>query len=292
MLTSCEKEVYIKTPPFEPKVVLNSSSRINDTINVTVARTLSVQEMQYSTEARLADATVKLYVDDVYKETLEFDMSTVTYRSHTIAEAGKKYKLMVDAQGYKEVTAEVVAPLLIPISSISHIANARIDQDGNPQDELKITFTDPAADGDCYIVKVIPAGDSISQYYSRRNGFCVNTTDPGTETVANDNVDINTCLFNDDIFIRDILFNGKQKDLILYMSPHDIAPGVTDFSDSTYAYVELVHVPETFFKYEKSYRVAKQTNDNPFAEPVNVYSNVKNGYGIFTISNSDRKYLK
>jgi hypothetical protein len=64
------------------------------------------------------------------------------------------------------------------------------------------------------------------------------------------------------------------------------------FGDSTYPVVELYHVSEAYFKFEKSRIVASYTNGDPFAEPVNVYSNVKNGYGIFAINGWDWKEIK
>jgi hypothetical protein len=43
-------------------------------------------------------------------------------------------------------------------------------------------------------------------------------------------------------------------------------------------------VTKDFVLFEKSLRLAYDANDNPFfTEPVILHSNVKNGYGIFTI---------
>ena len=53
-------------------------------------------------------------------------------------------------------------------------------------------------------------------------------------------------------------------------------------SESTRATVGLLHINKDYFKYLKSLNTYENVQDNPFAEPVNLYSNVKNGYGFFT----------
>jgi hypothetical protein len=46
--------------------------------------------------------------------------------------------------------------------------------------------------------------------------------------------------------------------------------------------VELLSINEDYFRYIKSVNSYDNALDNPFAEPVNVFSNIKNGYGFFT----------
>jgi hypothetical protein len=43
--------------------------------------------------------------------------------------------------------------------------------------------------------------------------------------------------------------------------------------------VQLSHISKEFYDYQKSLTEHNRTDDNPFAEPVQVYSNVKNGFG-------------
>jgi hypothetical protein len=121
--------------------------------------------------------------------------------------------------------------------------------------------------------------------------FCVNSADPSVESNSNDLADVNTCLDNYGIFIRDALFDGQQKDLKLYASAYDMEPQFNGV-DTQYATVELLHVTEAYFRYQKSYKVAQDANDNPFAEPVNVYSNITNGRGIFSIVNTSKTQIR
>ena len=47
------------------------------------------------------------------------------------------------------------------------------------------------------------------------------------------------------------------------------------------AYLQVLYISETYYEYLKTARLHDETRENPFAEPLNVYGNVENGYGIF-----------
>ncbi len=116
----------------------------------------------------------------------------------------------------------------------------------------------------------------------------MNSSDAGIETFTSDLADMNTCLDNNGIFFRDDLFNGKVKELKLFVPSEVIEPGFNG-TDTLYGSVELWHVTEAYFRYRKSFKVADQSNGDPFAEPANVYSNVEKGFGIFSIASKDVK---
>jgi hypothetical protein len=52
-------------------------------------------------------------------------------------------------------------------------------------------------------------------------------------------------------------------------------------SDSTIIVVSLMSLSEDYFKYKLSLEKYQETAGDPFAQPVQVYSNVENGFGIF-----------
>ena len=52
-------------------------------------------------------------------------------------------------------------------------------------------------------------------------------------------------------------------------------------------YWTLKNHSEDYYMYKKTFNVYQSVRGNPFAEPVQVFSNIENGYGIFWIcSNS------
>ena len=45
--------------------------------------------------------------------------------------------------------------------------------------------------------------------------------------------------------------------------------------------LQVLHISEAYYEYLKTARLHDESRENPFAEPLNVYGNVENGYGIF-----------
>jgi hypothetical protein len=165
-----------------------------------------------------------------------------------------------------------------------------LDIDGNQQDEIRIIFNDPPATGDFYILSISKQANLDTSFYSSSIG-CVNTTDESVESIYDESIDQNTCLSGDAIFFRDALFNGTKKELRLFVPTGYVYPGTVN-GDPVYAQVQLLHVTEDYFRFSKSYRFASDNRGNPFAEPVNVYTNVQNGYGVFSIMSADVKDVK
>ncbi len=108
----------------------------------------------------------------------------------------------------------------------------------------------------------------------------------GFNTISNNNNNNNS---NNDYFSRaqicfsDIQFNGRSESFDAYY------PIYSEF-DSTKIYAQLISISAEYYKYIKSIVLYKSSNDNLFSEPVQVYSNVQNGFGIvlgrskFTVS--------
>lgn len=281
--SSCEKTVNLNIPAYTPRLVIQGQSQTGDNIWLDISHSQSIKDHNnfYGT-LQVPDATALLYTNGVLTDTFMYDITTSTYKSHTPAETGKSYEVKVSASGYTTVSATSAALSLVPLSAPTFTRGVRKDQDGHLQDMLSFSFADGAVAGDYYIIKIIPA-----QFLSQggRSNFCVNTPDASVETVDDDLVDINTCVDNNGIYLRDELFNGQTKNLKVYV-PADMTNPVWSGTDSVYYYIELDHVTEQAFKYEKSYRTAINKNGDPFSEPANVYTNISNGYGIFGISGS------
>jgi hypothetical protein len=289
---SCEKTINIALPPVAPQLVINCNSSVLLPITMEVSRTASSKEQQTHPDLLVRNATVQLYVDDVFAETIAYD-SLLGYQSNIVSQPGKKYALKVSAPSYAVVQSSVVVPGTVVINHVERTPFATKDKDGNYQDALVITFSDPPEAGDFYLIKLASAPDSMWQPgpVPDYGSFCVNSSDASIETSTTDLADINVCLESNGIFVRDVLFNGRQKELKLYVPSGSMEPHYNGL-DSTNATIELVHVTEAYFRYEKSSRLAQNTNGDPFSEPVNVYTNITNGLGIFSIVNGSRSDVR
>ena len=61
--------------------------------------------------------------------------------------------------------------------------------------------------------------------------------------------------------------------------------GLSEYNPKQYLVGQLLHVDRHYYLYHRSLRNAGRSQDNPFAEPVLVYSNVTGGLGVFAAYN-------
>jgi len=82
------------------------------------------------------------------------------------------------------------------------------------------------------------------------------------------------------IIFDDAVFNGKKHLLKIYSE--DIRVAKSDLSKKDVpVYIYFRSINKELYNYYLSMKKYNEVQDNPFSEPVNVYSNIKNGYGIF-----------
>lgn len=291
LLTSCEKEIIVDVPPHEPKLTVNSVTYTGDTIAVKVGESVDVLKHKYGANMGLTDAVVQIQAGDKTPVNMKYDNAKGMYISDMVAEPGLVYSVKAVAPGFSEVSATSRAPRVVKIQSLQRIKDVRLDMDGNTQDELRLTFDDPAGEKNYYII-TISASFMVNNYQETAYSGCINTADPSVETLYDESIDQNTCIESNGIFLRDELFDGKRKELRLFVRSTDLQGQELPGYGMVYPTIEIQHVTEEYFRYIKSSRYATINSGNPFAEPANVYTNIKNGFGIFSVMHSEMIEIK
>jgi hypothetical protein len=279
ILLSCERETHIDIPPQVSKLVTESKQGQNFFPQARISHTRGVTDplppVGSADPYIVKTAIALLYENDVLKDTLKYNPGSQKYKAAIIRiQAGKTYKLLLSAPNFPGAEAISFTPLLVPINNLAFTHNARFDADGNPQDELKIIFTDNGSTEDYYLLHILDAnGDYL---------YCVNTNDKDVEKLVYDDPFYpDQCLLSDRLLLSDMNFNGTNKTLLFYAESGSLDPQTTP-GGLRRATVELLHINKDYYKYIKSLNSYENASGNPFAEPVNLYSNVKNGYGLFT----------
>lgn len=287
IFTACEKNVIIDVPPHEPMLVINAVNHIDaDSVEVKVGKSVDVLKHKSGSDLTLNNVSVILKQQGKQDVTLHYNIDTKSYRGKADLKNGGIYRIEAKAEGYKTAIAETSVPTSVEILSIERYKEVKVDIDGNNQDEIRIKFNDPIDENDFYIIYLNDAGYSADPQNPLLDSFhyhyigCINVNDPSVESIYDEPIDQYSCFENNGIFFRDDLFNGKTKELILYVTSSGLQSntvgGVEVFPE-----IELHHVKEDYFKYIKSREKSIANNGNPFAEPSNIYTNVENGYGIF-----------
>ncbi len=282
---SCEKTVTVNIPVQAPKLVVNGIIQANNPFIVSVTKSEAVLSSNTANSFKVNNAFVQLYENGILRDTLIYNSTNDNYKvkNGTVAIVGKTYKLTAAANNFVTVDAENTTPSNIAIQSITRIVNARTDANGNTQDEVKIKFIDNGAEANYYLFKIkrpIYNNGAVIQY---DGVYCVKSNDVDIERPANnDPSDVNSCL-DREFLMLDNNFNGSTKTITLFINSNELAVYTNPFNNKKYkSIVEINNISKNYYNYRKSKQTYRDNEDNPFSEPVLVYSNVNNGYGIFS----------
>ena len=287
IMIACEKDITVKTPQQAVKLVVNSVTAVNRPFMAMVSKTAGILELATPESYLVSNAVVLLYVNNVVKDTFLFNPNTRSYRVkyNTDAKAGFTYRLKASAPGFITATAETMMPRGIIIQSITKRENVRADADGNIYDEVKIRFTDEGEMSNYYVIKFRrPFNNRGDIHYESL--YCMRSLDPDIDR----RTDVDPILFEDcidrEFMMADKHFNGAVKELIVFIRNHELQPVLSSVGNKQFrAVIELNNITAEHYKYRKSHRAYRDSQHNPFAEPVLVYSNIRNGYGLFSVYN-------
>lgn len=324
-LQSCQKEIEFDSKLIEPKMVINGFIQQDSLISITIGTSKAILGIEKPT-VWINDASVKLYVDGVEKETLStynIVNSTPNYNSpisenpktgyrslSTTAEAGKTYKLVVSHPNYKTVTCETTIPVPIKIEGIDTTTNTSVSNGYSSSEFLiKIRFKDPQGEKNYYrLVYKSLSGMAITKIKTS-NGFSdtiqISEQTVGTNISSNDPIinpseeDANDFLFGSpsntyNLFTDDYL-EGKEYELSFYISSYYITLNTSKIDTSIGEFfkldVELQSITREAYLYMKSVNAYNYYNGDLFSEPVQVFTNIENGIGIFAGYSSSLKII-
>ncbi|GGK62962.1 DUF4249 domain-containing protein [Rufibacter glacialis] len=175
---------------------------------------------------------------------------------------GQQYVLSISAPGFEPIEGRLTQPTEVPVVSAA-FEPVRQTNHSELRGLLKLQFNDPPAGRNYYrfFLKLYDAqGKLIGSLYSDREN----------EGILDEEVE--------QISVGKVFDDGWAK------------AGVISFSDlvttypgnnqtAKYLEVTLQHLTPDLYLYERSRE--NYTEDNPFAEPLNLHSNIRNGYGSF-----------
>mgnify|MGYP006098161431 CR=1 FL=1 len=262
-LLSCEKYIDFDEDATTSKIVLNSMIRTDTTFQVHLSRSLSVIDAGDLTS--ISNAIVAVYDDSgTLIETLVED-SLGYYNGSQLPEENINYTITAEALDYTDVNATCSIPLLTSISAWDTTTINSFSNSSQNETELQVSFefTDKIQMNNYYMITVLKVHTSFSGFFS--SPVYIRTTDPKFGSDYADNT-FDKLLFNDG------LFAGETATFEI---------NVGDVSHMSYLVLNLYSCSEEHYLYNKSYQTAIETSGDPFAQAVQVYSNINNGLGIF-----------
>ena len=277
LLTACETVVKIDVPREPSKLVVNSYFNPDSTFHAHVFTSRYV--LDEDTFPVIRDALVKVYDENeqlvtemVWRESQnEWGQFVAKYVSDVKPQPGKRYTIEVENEGFETVYGSDEVP-----EDTIQISNLTTELSLGDYGMYKTTFD--LIDGPeknyyelaMFVEMEMYKNDTLI-YRDTRYEY-LETDDPLFGDGSQYGL---TILFNDD------LFNGKtEKISFLHPGTYGNCEG-----DICYKYphfdVVLRSVSESYYKYKTTVKLQNDLSGDPFGEPVNVFNNIEQGYGIF-----------
>jgi hypothetical protein len=294
--TGCRKYLEFDGEDLQPRLVLNGMVEADSLPVVQLSRSRGVIDPAPTDD--VTNGTVTLFDGSGNAVGALQHVGAGRYQGTVPVPAGVLLTVRAEAPGLGSVEASDRVPVAAPSFQWDTVTVANSDPDagfGNAALEFIITLTDPTSENDHYLIEAI-----IGQRYSLLQGFDPNTgellvdtillEDPTWEPVTFSSAD--QVLLNEDpggpgttraffaqgVFSDD-LFNGNVRQLRLrteyVFRPATIILRIAAISEAAYKY------------YSTRSRYAFAEGD-PFAEPVQVFTNVSGGLGIWGTQHARR----
>ena len=295
MLSSaCEKKIGGNFPGHQPKLVVNCLLDASTFFEVQISHTSIMTD---TNNVLIDNAIVEIWMDDQLLEQLPYYSLGIYKSEDNKPLAGHKYGLIVSANGYETVTAIDSVPNPINLADAYYIFPAGTDIAGDPYPEFFFSFNDPADEENYY--EAVLYTKSIQFYEGHYNNdtiahinyfFVYSSNDP--VLIAEGDLDYKPA----SVYFSDKLFNGKS--VTISATTFNMGYGVRDdepFLTGDSKIISFRSISYSYYQYRKKWTqhlynqginldIQESEELKVFlftGEPVNMYSNVENGYGVF-----------
>jgi len=285
-LSACRPQVVdIDLPPHEPRLVVHADWKLADRqiLWVWVGSTVDIlnpilldssggsamptPEANYAATQWLNNASVELYQDEQFIGLLTPNPNTRTYRytlpMGTTLAASSAYELRISAPEYPSVFCRQNNVVIPNAQSISYQSDAARNINGDRLDVIEIAVpTDSAGNNRYYdIAAKISRRDTLWQ---ENEYIYLESPDPNIDNSIGR------------IIYKDVANASGSNTIVLH----------TPLIDTTQyrLTLEVRSITPDYYKYYKSLSAYYAAANNPFAEPVVLFSNISNGRGLFSLT--------
>jgi hypothetical protein len=263
-VSSCDFEtiVEVEIPNGGPQLVVNSVLSPDQPVRVSVTESRHILDERYDFQIVTTAKVVLTGSNGVTRE-LTFDPADDHYwlPDFTVSQ-GVNYSLTVEAANFKTTTTEGFINPAVEILQIEKGGKGMIEEEFTGR-IFYLHFQDDPAKRNFYRVRV----EEVYAIYSN---------DP---SIDNDYRDTDKLLFDD------ALFNGRDASFAVIIPEYESEA-------STLTFV-LEHLSEDYYKYIETSTLQRYVSGDPFAQPVTVHNNIRNGLGIFgTMSLAKKDFVQ
>jgi hypothetical protein len=301
VFNSCIKTIDFDDNTLANRLVFNAQIMPSDIFTGTIRKSTSI--LSNASNLNVENGSVKLFENGDLQREFTFENGYFTKPNLSFKE-GKTYRVEISADN-QTISAETTIPEPATVLQIDTISSRTTT--GEHTMQLTITFRDKLETKDYYRIvaredqtyRIIEQNGNKREYVSSID-LQIIQDDAVFKSVypnfSNDVVDLNPensySIFPDDYFEgKEYKLKFKTKSYATYSYPGG-GYGYNPIygSGNQYGYPELISgkttvyfqkISKDLYNYMKYLQLYDTFKDNPIAEPVPVYSNIKNGAGIF-----------
>ena len=272
-LTGCKNIVDVDVPTPPPTLALYGFVHPDAPVQLDVYRTAEMGESTTTEALRLTDAEVTVAAAQ-QQEVLRYVPGKGYAGSGLVTSPGQTYRVEVSRPGFETVRAETTIPARPQVQVQTRNLGL---EDGYFIFEITLTIDDPA--GENYyrlgMFRSIPperrtqgvAWEHVS-FTASDVSLRTNPADVGGQRLEEAPQSFRIA------YIGDAAFDGSAKQLRLLAQ-------YRDFELPTHASLVVTSMGRDYFAYHRDLELQRRNLDDPFAEPVALFSNVEDGAGVF-----------
>lgn len=271
---SCEKELQVPITDEEPKLVINSLIGLDSLLRVHISKSSGFQTE--NSDISLTNANIEISQNNQILGNLTHDKNGWYSLNSHLLEANNSYQIEVSHPDFETAMSEMEVLDKVAIKNLSY----QVKKDDKI--EFTIQFQDTPSQKNYYMIllkKTIENTSYITNYYSDDIIFDGNLTE--TTVGIQQSILLGSKSFSDENM------DGENFSISIYTYNTQFGSTIVlpEYK------LELYHITSDYFKYERSLTSYKNRDDLPFLNKVNLHSNVRGGYGIFTSYTIDSRTI-
>jgi hypothetical protein len=293
-LASCngnffDQTVTIDPPAYEKKIAAHLfGSNTDEELQIMLSRNFGIFENVKEEEYFIKNAVIELWEEGQKKLALssglvgQNDRFTVVHDLNGVSffQPDKNYELRVSHPDYPGISGKQRMPSPVKVDSVNY-STRRSGQFGDITLSVNVYLKDPAGVKNYYEVLAEVESIQLFPVFDNMNNFIrYDTILSYNELYDIDSDDPNVVeTRNRGLAVSDDVFDGNSYKFVYKGNP-------SYFNSNNLKYKVRVWVraiTQEYYQFAITSKRSEDSGDNPFAEPVRIFSNMENGIGAFTL---------
>ncbi len=288
LASACETTLEVELPDHPPQMTVNSFFRSGAVWEIHLSEARSIADGEAAI-GNITNATVDIVHESGNAVRLLYAGDGLYRSLSAMPNPGQTYTVRATAPGYESIEATDSVPTGVPVRYAYEITRQDTIFEAVSVDvEVTIQLDDPPDQNDYYRLFVLyrarlaETGEFFFFTYPFKvddEAILAENGDPFEFDTGEANTVINAVF-------SDALFDGEHREITLNLRPTVNSPrqnerGELLFMPGGTLQVYFYSLSKTYYDYSTTFDLHAEVQDNPFAEPVQVHTNVENGFGIF-----------